>query len=192
MRAGAFLNGIRAVHLVGGTITPFAVASATVFFSKVSGTAYLDELIACTPDPVSEGQDSQICEVVGDRPLGALLYCATNCRPDIAFAVGLLCRAMAKPSPELLLAAEHVLSYLYRNRDVGLRYEAGEKPIEGYTDSDWGVRHSTTGYVFMYNQGAALLHPRRHATSTELGSSLCRARAVLEERALGSTRTGSA
>ena len=55
-------------------------------------------------------------------------------------------------SPELLLAAEHVLSYLYRNRDVGLRYEAGEKPIEGYTDSDWGVRHSTTGYVFMYNR----------------------------------------
>ena len=83
---------------------------------------------------------------------GALLYCATNCRPDIAFAVGLLCRAMSKPTSELLLAAEHVLAYLHRNRDVGLRYQASERPVEGFTDSDWGVRHSTTGYVFMYNQ----------------------------------------
>ena len=62
-----------------------------------------------------------------------------------------LCRAMSKPSPQLMVAAEHVLAYLYRNRDIGLRYKADEKPLEGFTDSDWGVRHSTSGYVFMLN-----------------------------------------
>ena len=39
---------------------------------------------------------------------GALLYAATNTRPDIALAVSYLCRAacsMAKPTPELHLAA---------------------------------------------------------------------------------------
>ena len=51
-----------------------------------------------------------------------------------------------------MLSGRRRLRQSLRNRDVGLRYEAGEKPIEGYTDSDWGVRHSTTGYVFMYNQ----------------------------------------
>eukprot|EP00966_Prymnesium_polylepis_P274750 6347998-Prymnesium_polylepis.1 len=32
---------------------------------------------------------------------GALLYCAMNTRPDVAFAVGMLCRAMGKPTPVL-------------------------------------------------------------------------------------------
>ena len=31
--------------------------------------------------------------------VGALLYAATNTRPDIAYSVGMLCRAMAKPTP---------------------------------------------------------------------------------------------
>ena len=44
--------------------------------------------------------------------VGALLYCATNTRPDIAFTVGMLCRAMSKPTTALLEAAERVLAYL--------------------------------------------------------------------------------
>ena len=55
--------------------------------------------------------------------VGSLLYAATNTRPDIAYAVGMLCRAMGKPSTELFEAAERVLGYLYRHKDVGLRYE---------------------------------------------------------------------
>eukprot|EP00965_Chrysotila_dentata_P193873 6176015-Pleurochrysis_carterae.AAC.1 len=35
----------------------------------------------------------------------ALLYCSTQTRPDVAYAVGMLCRAMGCPTPELLLAA---------------------------------------------------------------------------------------
>ena len=47
-----------------------------------------------------------------------------------------------------MLSGRRRLRQSLRNRDVGLRYEAGEKPIEGYTDSDWGVRHSTTAKNF--------------------------------------------
>ena len=33
--------------------------------------------------------------------VGTLLYCSVNTRPDVAFAVGYLCRAMSKRTEEL-------------------------------------------------------------------------------------------
>ena len=86
--------------------------------------------------------------------VGALLYASTNTRPDIAYSVGMLCRVMAKPTPELQEAALRVLGYLYRTKHIGLRYRADAKPMYGMSDSDWGVKHSTSGYVFMYNSAA--------------------------------------
>ena len=68
--------------------------------------------------------------------VGALLYCATNTRPDVAFSVGMLCRAISRPTPALMEAAERVLAYLIRNKHIGLRYVASERPLFGMTDSD--------------------------------------------------------
>ena len=61
----------------------------------------------------------------------------------------MLCRAMGKPTPELYQAALRVLAYLYRTRHLGLRYEGrpGSK-LAGFSDSDWGVKHSTSGHTF--------------------------------------------
>jgi hypothetical protein len=87
---------------------------------------------------------------------GALLYCAVNTRPDVAFAVGMLCRAMGKPTPALYHQALRVLYYLHHHQHVGLRYGASEfeMDLSGMSDSDWATRHSTTGFVFTYNQAA--------------------------------------
>ena len=82
--------------------------------------------------------------------VGALLYCAVNTRPDVSYAVGMLCRAMGKPTPDLYLDALRVLYYLHHHRDVGLRYGASDLDLSGMSDSDWAVRHSTTGFVFTY------------------------------------------
>ena len=84
--------------------------------------------------------------------VGALLYCSGNTRPDVAFAVGMLCRAMSKPTKDLFQDGLRVLSYLHRTRHIGLRYEANTKFLEGQSDSDWGVRHSTSGWQFTYSQ----------------------------------------
>ena len=43
----------------------------------------------------------------------------------------MLCRAMAKPTPELLSAALRVLCYLSRTRDVGLRYTPDQGALLG-------------------------------------------------------------
>ena len=96
--------------------------------------------------------------------VGALLYCATNSRPDVAYAVGMLCRAMGKPTPELLDSARRVLYYLHRHRDVGLHYEADARRLHGYTDSDWGVKHSTSGHVFMHSSAAITWGSKKQAT----------------------------
>ena len=86
--------------------------------------------------------------------IGSLMYAAVNTRPDIALATGLLCRAMAKPTPELHQAAMQVVWYLGRHRDVGLTYASSDTPISGMSDSDWAVKHSTGGYVFNYCRAA--------------------------------------
>ena len=49
------------------------------------------------------------------RLVGALLYCATQTRPDVAYPVSMLCRAMSWPTAALMDAALRVLAYLYKH-----------------------------------------------------------------------------
>ena len=86
--------------------------------------------------------------------VGSLLYAATNTRPDIAYPVGMLCRAMGKPTEELMSAALRVLGYLFRHRHLGLRYSNGSSRLSGMSDADWAVKHSTSGYVFSMGKAA--------------------------------------
>ena len=86
--------------------------------------------------------------------VGALLYAATSTRPDIAYATSMLCRAMSKPTNEVMAAALRVLAYLSRHKHVGLRYTPCARPLEGFADADWAVRHSQSGFVFQLGRTA--------------------------------------
>ena len=86
--------------------------------------------------------------------VGSLLYAATNTRPDIAYAVSMLCRAMARPTPDLLDLGLRIVCYLYRHRHIGLFYESGPSTLSGMSDADWAVKHSTSGMVFMMSKAA--------------------------------------
>ena len=120
--------------------------------NKVPAASNLPQLVA---DALSDPTERPISEVREFQAIaGGLLYAATNTRPDVAYAVGMLCRAMTKPTPELMDAALQVVSYLRRTRELGLRYEATTRPVYGLSDSDWAVKHSTTGWVFMYGSAA--------------------------------------
>ena len=48
---------------------------------------------------------------------------------------------MGRPTSKLYECALCVLGYLYRNRFIGLRYDASDQSLEGYSDSDWAVKH---------------------------------------------------
>ena len=47
-----------------------------------------------------------------------------------------------------------MLAYLGLTRDLGLTYDADRAPLRGYSDSDWAVKHSTSGWVFRLAQAA--------------------------------------
>ena len=113
--------------------------------------------------------------------VGSLNYCATHTRPDIALAVGLLCRALSRPTPALYEAALRVVYYLHRHRHLGLRYEASSSPqIVGYSDSDWATRHSTSGFIFQYCRAAVSWGTKKQAT---IALSSCEAEIVAASEA---------
>ena len=96
--------------------------------------------------------------------VGALLYCAGNTRPDVSYSVGMLCRVMSRPTPEMYDEALRVLGYLYRTRELGLRYVKSDKPLAGQSDSDWAVRHSTSGWQFTYSQAVVSWGSKKQAS----------------------------
>jgi phosphopantetheinyl transferase (holo-ACP synthase) len=85
--------------------------------------------------------------------VGGLLYIANCTRPDISFAVGMLCRYMSKPGKEHLSAAKSVLKYLAGSLSLGLLYKRNQFNLIGYCDSDLAGelpgRKSTSGYAFL-------------------------------------------
>ena len=112
--------------------------------------------------------------------VGALLYCATNTRPDIAFAVGVLCRAMSRPTPILHKAALRVLYYLARHADIGLHYEADPSAIIAYSDSDLGTKHSTTGWDIRWQKATISFGSKKQVS---VATSSCHAEIVAASEA---------
>jgi hypothetical protein len=76
---------------------------------------------------------------------------------------------MSCPTEALYADALRVLYYLERTKDLGLTYEADNTALHGMTDSDWAVKHSTSGFVFMLNK-AAISWGSKKQTSIALSS----------------------
>jgi hypothetical protein len=60
------------------------------------------------------------------RKIGSLLYAAVTTRPDIAFATSRLSRFLTNPSPQHHIAADRVLLYLKRYKNLGLQLGGGD------------------------------------------------------------------
>jgi hypothetical protein len=101
--------------------------------------------------------------------MGALLYLATSTRADLAFVVPMLCRAMSRPTPELMRETDYVFGYLHNHRDVGLTYSTGDSTMSAYSDASWETRSSTSGWVVFW-QGCAVLWGSRKQHCVALSS----------------------
>jgi hypothetical protein len=92
--------------------------------------------------------------------VGALMYLAIVTRPDISYAVGVLCRFMANPGPEHWKVAKHLLRYVAGTIDFCLLYKLDPNVphlFRTYSDADLAgnvdTGRSTTGYVVKMGTG---------------------------------------
>ena len=88
--------------------------------------------------------------------VGGLLF--LHSRPDVAHAVGKLCRFMHAPTNRHLKYAKHVLKYLRKHPTLGIKYNKdGDDILRSYTDSSYlddpDSGKTTLGYVITLNGG---------------------------------------
>lgn len=87
--------------------------------------------------------------------VGSLMYAMVGSRPDLGFAVGLVCRFMSHPSREHWEAAKWILRYVRGTYDLCLTFRrSSELIVEGFSDSDYSTdldkRRSVSGIVFKF------------------------------------------
>ena len=73
--------------------------------------------------------------------VGSLSYFAQCTRPDIAFAVNILCRNLHIPNRQCVRALNHLIQYLAGTTELGLQFHFGESSslkLEAYADSSYG------------------------------------------------------
>jgi hypothetical protein len=103
-------------------------------------------------------------EFMRDKPyvstVGALIYLAIATRPDIAHAVGVLCRFMSKPGPAHQKAAKHLFRYLRGSVDYCLTYApdpSSSQLFTTYSNTDHGGNpdngRSTSAYAVKMGTG---------------------------------------
>ena len=126
--------------------------------------AYIQRTITCfglensTPSHTTEAEKRAFEDYAGDiyylSLVGSLLF-ATQTRPDIQFAVGLVAQFSNNPGIAHLEAEKRILCYLKSTVDYNLvlgKREKGKFDLVGWLDSNWAQDRddcrSTSGFVF--------------------------------------------
>lgn len=125
----------------------------------------MDPGLKLTSDMCSQTKEERdyMATVPYINAVGALMYLAISTRPDIAYAVGVLCRFSANPGPTHWKAIKHLFRYLKGTVDYQLIYQPDSKPSSplftaAYSDANHGGNKiggkSTTGYVIKIGTSA--------------------------------------
>src|SRR5271169_498060 len=152
---------------------------------SINQTGYIDRMMkrfrmesaatTSTPLPPSlpllttRSNDKKANQQLYQEIIGSLNHIAVFSRPDISCAVSQLSQFNKDPSETHLKAARHVLRYLKFTRHWRITYgNAKTLDIRGYADANWGGdkndRKSTTGYVFIINNGAVSWTSHKQST----------------------------
>jgi Reverse transcriptase (RNA-dependent DNA polymerase) len=133
--------------------------------------------------PVSVEDKKEMAKIPYREALGKLLYLSIATRPDISYAVGVLCRFNDNPGREHWTALKRILRYLKGTTKYKLTYRpssTSDDPFVTYSDADLGGNvdnsRSTAGFVIAVGGGAVLWSSRlqRHTSlsSTVLSKGL--------------------
>ena len=126
-------------------------------------------------EPKSENEKQAMKNIPYRKIVGSLLYLSSGTRPDISFAVGQVCRFLQNPGLQHWEAVKSILRYLKGTRTSGIKLGGHRSSLRGLVDSDHAgdidSRRSTTGYIFLLNNGPiswnSKLQPTVALSSTE-------------------------
>lgn len=109
--------------------------------------------LQATPKEKLSEEATAMEEVPYSSAVGSLMYAMVGSRPDLAYAVGLVCRYMSAPGREHWLAVKWIMRYLRGALKLNLTFKkSSDFKIRGYCDSDYGTdrdrSRSITGYVY--------------------------------------------
>jgi hypothetical protein len=127
-----------------------------------------ERFVEATPETALSETDRQLYQSI----VGSLMYAMLGTRPDIAYAVGLLSRFLAKPSQTHLSAAKRVLRYLRSTLTHGITFSQGPNAamLRSYVDADFAgciqTSRSTGGDVHMLAGGAISWSSKRQPLVT--------------------------
>jgi hypothetical protein len=116
--------------------------------------------------PATPEEKEKMKDIPYREAVGKLLYLSIATRPDIAFAVSVLCRYNDNPGPEHWTAVKRVIRYLKKTQNCKLVYAPSNsyEPFITHSDADLGGdadnARSTAGFVISVGGGAVLWSSR--------------------------------
>jgi len=110
--------------------------------------------------PKTPEEEAQMKGTPYMNAVGSLMYLAITTRPDIAYAVGVLCRFNQNPGVIHWKAVKHLFRYLKGTMDEKLVYSPtiSDEPFTSFSDADHGGNpdngKSTSGHLIRIGTGA--------------------------------------
>ena len=109
--------------------------------------------------------------------VGALLYLSTMSRPDLSYHMSVLCSFMQNPSEQCYEAAQSLLLYAGKTRDLAIRYSRtyvvpdcfsdcashirDKGGLHAFSDSTWTAPKSSCGYTVFMSGGPIAFSSRK-------------------------------
>ena len=108
-----------------------------------------------TPEEIAQMKNMPYTSAVG-----SLMYLTVATCPDIAYAVGVVCRFTQNPGLAHWKAVKHIFRYLKGTQDLNLTFSpvAPHEPFQAYTDADHKGNTDngklTSGFLIKIRSGA--------------------------------------
>ena len=175
------MRSSEANHFVGLSITrkreeKTLYVSQPEYIQKILKRFHMDQ---CNPVdlPATPGaffnrsdEDQGSIQAPFREAVGSLLYLMLSSRPDISFAVNQVSQFCENPQRCHWTAVKRIMAYLKRTPEHGIRFGPKLNPLLGFTDADFAgdteTRRSTSGYVFLLNEGPVAWNSRRQKCVT--------------------------
>ena len=144
-------------NILSQLLTATGMHQSTPVAAPMTSSYYLSRGSPAQPDSNAHQSLSQAEIKAYQSSIGSLLYVSLGTRPDISFAVSVLCRSMVAPTAADQQALRHLLKYIKGTVSHRLYLGTEQSELSAYSDSSYAdckiTGRSTAGYVLLYKGG---------------------------------------